>query len=121
MDRWLRPADDACRNVVNCKEWIEAGHPPHGVVGRAIARKMGLEAADAIRSEGAYVYTIGLGNPLASELERPDLEYLSILANENGRVSSKQPAGRMYYAPSSEELRAVFRRVANDLIIRLSR
>jgi hypothetical protein len=121
MDRWQWPADDACRNVVNCEDWTEAGHPPHGVLGRTIARKMGLEAAEAIRSEGAYVYTIGLGNPLAAELEKPDLEYLSILANENGRVSSKQPSGRMYYAPSAEELRAVFRRVADDLIIRLSR
>jgi len=121
MDRWLNPADDACRNVVYCEEWVEAGHPPHGVVGRKIARDMGLAAADRIRSEGAYVYTIGLGNPLASELERPDLDYLSALANENGRVNSRQPAGRMYYAPSAEELRAVFRQVASDLVIRLSR
>lgn len=121
MDRWLWPAEDACKNVVNCEEWVEAGHPPHGVVGRKIARDMGLAEANRIRSTGAYVYTIGLGNPLASELERPDLDYLSTLANENGRVNSGQPAGRMYYAPSADELRAVFQQVAADLVIRLSR
>jgi len=121
MDRWLWPNDDACRNVVNCQEWTEAGHPPHGVVGRKIARNMGLAAANRIRSEGAYVYTIGLGNPLASsELARPDMDYLATLANEHGRVSSSQPSGRAYFAPSAEDLRAVFRQVAADLVIRLS-
>jgi len=107
---------------VYCEEWVEAGHPPHGVVGRKIARDMGLAAADRIRSTGAYVYTIGLGDPLASsELAQPDLDYLSTLANENGRVDGRQPAGRMYYAPSAEQLRSVFRQVANDVVIRLSR
>lgn len=122
MDRWLRPADDACRDVVNCVEWTEGGHPPHGMRGREIARKMALVEADRIRSEGAYVYTIGLGNPLASsELARPDLDYLATLANEHGRVNASQPAGRMYFAPAAEDLRAVFRQVAADLVIRLSR
>jgi Flp pilus assembly protein TadG len=122
MDRWLRPAEDACRDVVNCKEWTEAGHPPHGVVGRRIARDMALAAADRIRSEGAYVYTIGLGNPLASsELARPDMEYLATLANEHGKVNSGQPSGRTYFAPTAEDLGAVFRQVAADLVIRLSR
>jgi Mg-chelatase subunit ChlD len=121
MDRWQWPADDACRNVVNCKIWTEGGHPPHGIRGRQIARDLGLAAADRIRNEGAYIYAIGLGNPLASELERPDTDYLSRLANAGGSVNSKQPAGRMYLAPSAAELRDVFRRVAGDLVIRLSR
>ncbi len=120
MDRWLRPVADACRNVVNCEVWTEAGPPPHGVRGREIARDMGLAAADRIRSEGAYVYTIGLGNPFASNLARPDLAYLSLLANEHGSVNSDQPSGRMYFAPAAEDLRAVFRQVAADLVIRLS-
>lgn len=81
---------------------------------------MGLAAADRIRSEGAYVYTIGLGNPFASNLARPDLDYLSQLANEHGSVNSDQPSGRMYFAPAAEDLRAVFRQVAADLVIRLS-
>jgi hypothetical protein len=121
MDRWIWPPDDACRDVVNCKVWTEGGHPPHGVRGRAIARNMGLAAANRIRDEGAYLYTIGLGNPLySSELERPDLGYLSRLANEHGRVNSDQPRGRMYFAPAAEDLREVFRQVAADLVIRLS-
>lgn len=121
LDAWQWPADDACRNVVNCMEWTEGGHPPHGVRGREIAKALGLTAANRIRSEGAYIYTIGLGNPLGSELGRPDLDYLSELANEHGRVSSRQPSGRMYFAPGPEDLRAVFRQVASDLVIRLAR
>jgi len=121
LDSWQWPADDACRNVVNCQVWTEGGHPPHGVRGREIARAMGLAAADRIRSEGTYIYTIGLGNPLGSELGKPDLDYLSEMANEHGRVSSKQPSGRMYFAPGPEDLNAVFRQVASDLVIRLSR
>lgn len=120
MDRWERPAEDACRNVVNCKEWKEGGHPPHGRRGREIARQMGLEAANGLRADDAYVYTIGLGNPLESELTRPDLSYLSRLANEHGSENSDQPKGRMYFAPSPADLDAVFRQVASDLVIRLS-
>jgi hypothetical protein len=120
MDRWERPAADACVNVVNCEEWTEGGHPPHGQRGRQIARQLGIEAANRLRADGAYVYTIGLGNPLESELTRPDLAYLSLLANEHGSVSSDQPQGRMYFAPGPADLNAVFRRVASDLVIRLS-
>jgi Mg-chelatase subunit ChlD len=121
MDSWQWPADDACRDVVNCSIWTEGGHPPHGVRGREIARDMGLAVAARIRSEGAYVYTIGLGNPLSSELGRPDLDYLSQMANEHGRISSRQPSGRMYFAPTPQDLDEVFRQVASDLVIRLSR
>ena len=120
LDRWKSPASDACRNVIDCEEWTEGGPPPHGVRGREIARNMGLAAANRIRSEGAYVYTIGLGNPLASNLARPDLAYLSQLANEHGSVNSDQPSGRMYFAPGAKDLAEVFRQVANDLVIRLS-
>ncbi len=120
MDRWDRPAADACQNVVNCEEWTEGGHPPHGRRGREFARQLGLEVANRLRADGVYVYTIALGNPLASELARPDLDFLSLLANENGSVNSDQPQGRMYYAPTPEDLDAVFRRVASDLVIRLS-
>ena len=120
MDRWDRPAADACRNVVYCEEWTEGGPPPHGRRGREIARQAGLEAADRIRADGVYVYTIGLGNPLESELTRPDLDYLSRLANEHGSENSDQPQGRMYFSPTPEELDGVFRRVASDLVIRLS-
>jgi hypothetical protein len=120
MDRWDRPAADACRNVVNCKEWTEGGHPPHGRRARVVARQAGLEAANRLRAEGVYIYTIGLGNPLASELGRPDLGFLAALANDHGVVNPDQPQGRMYFAPTPQDLDAVFRRVASDLVIRLS-
>ena len=48
------------------------------------------------------------------------MDYLATLANEHGSVDSSQPSGRTYFAPTAEDLRAVFRQVAADLVIRLS-
>lgn len=116
------PRRDGCVEIANCKEWTEGGSPPHGPTAREMARQLGLDAADRIRGNGVYVYTIGLGNPDAeSELAKPDLEYLRLLANEDGIVSPRQPAGQSYFAPSAAELRSVFRSVAADLAVRLAR
>lgn len=116
------PDRDGCIEIANCKEWTEGGSPPHGPTAREMARQLGLVAADQIRDAGVYVYTIGLGNPDAtSDLAKPDLQYLRQLANENGIVSSRQPAGQSYFAPSPAELASVFRSVAADLLVRLAR
>jgi len=78
--------------------------------------------ADALRSQGIYVYSIGLGNPAASNpLEQPDLDYLAAIANVDGATNSSQPRGKSYFAPSSMELRSVFEQLAEDLLVRLSR
>ncbi len=90
---------------------------------RAMAADKGLEQAALLRREGAMVYTIGLGNTSYSsgDLRHPDLQYLREVANEDGVVSSEEPQGRMYFAPSAAQLESVFREVANDLIVRLAR
>ena len=109
------PAANGCVNVATCfGTWNEAGV-------RTKARNASLEVANAIRSEGVYIYSIGLGDPMAGPLLAPDLPYLRQIANEDGVVSASQPQGRMYFAPSEDELGAVFNQVAQDLLVRLAR
>jgi Mg-chelatase subunit ChlD len=112
LDQLATP--DGCRGVVTC-----FGYNENGV--RNQARTEGLLAADQLRQDGVLIYTIGLGNPAASDpLLQPDLNYLRDLANENGRVNPNQLDGRMFFAPSAAQLQAVFDQVAQDLLVRLS-
>jgi Mg-chelatase subunit ChlD len=118
-DRYVAP--DACIDVNVCPAWTEAESTPHGPLARAFAHDLAVAEAQRLGSSGAYVYTIGLGNPTADERSQPDLDFLELLANVEGARDGRQPAGRSYFAPSSAELRQVFDRVASDLIIRLAR
>lgn len=110
-DRTASP--DGCRDATSCWGWQEPEI-------RDKARENGLVVADAIREQGIFVYTIGLGDPGASPLEQPDLDYLRELANEGGSTDGSQPAGQSYFAPSTDELRDVFRQLAEDLLVRLA-
>lgn len=122
---WL-PSDgwgsvSGCQNVTYCWTWTE-GATPHPTTADALNHDRGREMADQIRAAGAFLYTIGLGNPSdpdPSTLPNPD--FLRELANEDGMTNPTQRAGRMYFAPSGAELRAVFNQVAQDLLVRLSR
>ena len=81
----------------------------------------GLTRAEEIRNDDILLYTIGLGDPFASYSELlPNPDYLRQLANEDGIYYPGQPAGKMYFAPSRNELRAVFNLVAQDLLARLT-
>ncbi len=104
---------DGCGGAANCWGWDEWEV-------REKSRRAGLEVADAIRSEGIYLYSIGLGDPGASPMEQPDMDYLRLISNEGGIVSGGQPRGRAYFAPSADQLEAVFNQVAQDLLVRLS-
>ncbi|MEJ2312003.1 MAG: VWA domain-containing protein [Gemmatimonadales bacterium] len=107
-------ADD-CDMVPVCYGWTEA-------TVRAEARQKGLLWADKIRSQGIVLYTIGLGNPSASDpIETPDIGYLEQLANVGGIVDASQPHGRSYFAPSPSELQDAFSQVARDLLVRLAK
>ena len=78
--------------------------------------------ADALRSRGIYVYSIGLGNPNASDpLLVPDMDYLRLLANQDGIADADQPRGNAYFAPTAADLDAVFSQVAADLLVRLAK
>lgn len=103
-----------CRNYTSCWGWTEPTIREQG-------RLTGIAWADQLRADGFYVYSIGLGNPSASNpLLVPDMDYLRLLSNENGMTNSAQPAGRAYFAPSALELEEVFNQVAQDLLVRLS-
>lgn len=113
------PSDHAatpngCNRAPVCLGWSEDQV-------RDEAREIGLVRADQLRSEGFYIYSIGLGDPDADdELEVPDLDYLREIANEDGAADGGQPEGKAYFAPSGAELRAVFNQVAQDLLVRLA-
>jgi Mg-chelatase subunit ChlD len=112
MDRY--PTVSGCRSVSRCFGYRE----PEA---RDRSKQFGIEQADAIRSGGTYLYTIGLGNPNASDpLIIPDYNYLKLLANEDGMANPSQPQARSYFAPSAAELQSVFKTVAQDILVRLT-
>ena len=112
MNRLATP--NGCRNVRTCYGWRENAV-------RNEARRQGLQRADAIRSDGILLYTIGLGTFGNNDpLVQPDLQYLRQLANENGIENANQPKGRMYFAPTPGDLSAVFSQLAQDLLVRLA-
>ena len=104
---------DGCIGAADCWGWGEWE-------ARQKAIDAGLEVANAIRSEGIHIYSIGLGDPGATPIEQPDMDYLRAISNEGGMVDANQPRGRAYFAPSPAELRSVFRQVAGDLLVRLT-
>ncbi len=87
---------------------------------RSQARQNGIDEANQIRSAGYILYTIGLGNPGGGSAPPPDLDYLRLLANEDGVADPDQPRGRMFFAPTPAELSEVFDLVAKDLLVRLA-
>jgi Flp pilus assembly protein TadG len=85
------------------------------------SKQDGLYWARQIRQDGVLVYTIGLGDPWTSTPSLlPDPDYLRLLSNEDGIDNLSHPKGKMYFAPSGNELRAVFNLVAQDLLARLA-
>ena len=115
-ERSVSPTPNGCAGAATCfGTWDEASV-------RDQARKNGETEAEAIRASGAFLYTIALGNPGAADpLLQPDLGYLEGLANVDHKTNPAQPAGRSYFAPSADQLDKVFKELAKDLLVRLSR
>jgi Flp pilus assembly protein TadG len=89
-------------------------------------RRLGTAQAELwatdIRKAGYTIYTIGLGSLTATDPgDQPDLPFLRRIANENGVVSSTQPQGAMLFAPSPDDLEAVFAKLADRILTRLTR
>lgn len=101
------PTPHGCRGVSTCfgGSWTPA------LAGQA-AHDNGRLWADAVRSQGVYVYTIGLGWAVES--------YLRELSNEGGISNASQVQGRTYVAPTADDLQAVFDLVASDIFVRLA-
>jgi Flp pilus assembly protein TadG len=111
------PADkaasaDGCRNSRNCWSWTESRI-------RREATDKGTAEAEALRAQGIHVYAIGLGNPSADPILAPDMDWLALIANENGLADPDQPQGRAFFAQSGADLTDVFDLVAKDLLVRL--
>lgn len=108
------PADGCHNQVPPCFGWSEPTI-------RDEAKDLGIQWADAIRSDGIFIFTIGLGNPNAADpLLVPDDAYLRYLANQDGVANSSQPQGSYYFAPTETELDDVFDAVAQDILVRLT-
>jgi hypothetical protein len=85
------------------------------------SRTYGLQKANEIRSQGIYIFSIGLGNVDTSDpILSPDMDYLRLISNEDGAADPGQPQGKAYFAPSADELDDVFRAVAEDIVVRLT-
>jgi Flp pilus assembly protein TadG len=100
--------------------------PGGGTVNGTNIRQMGADQAEAwanaIRAAGYTIFTIGLGNPAATDPgDVPDLDFLRRIANEDGIVDDDQPKGELMFAPSPEELSAAFQTLADRIITRLTR
>jgi Flp pilus assembly protein TadG len=77
--------------------------------------------ANELRKKGYLIYSVGLGNPNAkSEEEKPDLDFLRRVANEKGIVSGSQPKGELMFAPTAAQLDAMFTKVADRILTRLT-
>jgi Flp pilus assembly protein TadG len=88
---------------------------------RTKSRTNAEDQANIIRNDKIFIYSIGLGDPkLKDPILQPDMAFLRRIANENGIVSTSQPQGKAYFAPSAAELDDVFRAVAQDIVIRLT-
>ena len=87
----------------------------------ADARYRALQTANAMRAEGMYVYSIGLGSSV-------DTNFLQQIANDPASSSydSSQPVGMAVFAshcPSSQcsaELQQVFQTIAAQILLRLT-
>lgn len=105
-DQGNPPAPDGCSGATVCLNGWNA------VRSQNQAHDNGRFWADAIRAQGVYVYTIGLGFAVQS--------YLQELANEGGISDPNQLQGRTYIAPTADDLQAVFDLVASDIFVRLA-
>lgn len=109
---------DACQDAPPsqpCLGWVESTIREH-------SRIRAEETADAIRAQGTFIFTVGLGNPNANHpLQTPDMDHLRRLANVEGVSDPDEPRGQAYFAESGAKLEEVFRRLAQDLTVRLAR
>jgi hypothetical protein len=103
---------DGCLGVSSC-----FGYTPTSA--NTFATTSAMAVADQIRSQNIYIYTIGLGNQKGDPWLAPDLDLLKKLANQDGMTNPKQPQGKMYFAPTRNELQDAFASVARDLLTRL--
>jgi hypothetical protein len=128
---WYRAPDDPPPNIRPDDPWQPAakcyGVPACAIAGGktwrrddvlATARAKLLENAAGARSNGIFIYSIGLGNLTARKELQPDQRLLREIANVNGQGVGTQ--GGYFFANTPEDLDKVFQAVAADILARLS-
>jgi hypothetical protein len=113
------PPTSGCANQAHCATWVEQAAPQVSAADQ-IAHQKGRDRANDIRAAGAFVYTIGLGDPNANAAYQPNAAFMQELANVGGVANPNQPQGKYYFAPDATQLGAVFDQLAQDLLVRLS-
>jgi len=81
-----------------------------------------IQLANAMRSEGMYVYAVGLGNNV-------DQSFLQQIANDpaSSAYNPNQPIGMAAFAPScpssqcTAQLQQVFQTIAAKILLRLTK
>lgn len=73
------------------------------------------QLADAMRTQGITIYSIGLGDKI-------NQTYLQQLANDpaSPTYDSSEPVGEADFAPTADDLQAVFQTIASRIILRLT-
>ncbi len=101
---------------------LPGGYSVNGYNIRSFGASQAEEWANVLREAGYTIFTIGLGNPDATnDGDKPDLEFLQRLANQSGVSDPSQPRGEMVFSPSPEELDQTFALLADRIITRLTR
>jgi len=80
-----------------------------------------LATANLARSTNILIYSIGLGN----DPTKINQTFLKQIANENDpsnpTFNSSQPAGEAAFAPTADDLEAVFQEIATKILLRLTK
>jgi hypothetical protein len=81
----------------------------------AEAEYTAVQMANAVRAEGGYVYSIGLGNSI-------NQTFLQQVANDpsSPTFDSSQPIGEADFAAQASDLNAVFQTIASKILLRLT-
>ncbi len=113
---------DYCTGVTTFKSQIDGKQKSFTRTSvTADAQSRALQTANAMRAEGMYVYSIGLGNSV-------DSSFLQQIANDpaSSTYNASQPQGLAVFAPScpssqcSAQLNQVFQTIASKILLRLT-
>jgi Flp pilus assembly protein TadG len=74
-----------------------------------------VQVAESMRSQGIVIYSIGLGNKISEA-------FLQQIANDpaSSTFNPNEPVGQAVFAPTANDLDAVFQSIASEILLRLS-
>ena len=74
-----------------------------------------VQVANSMRAQGIVIYSIGLGNKIGQA-------FLQQVANDpaSSTFNANEPIGQAVFAPTANDLDAVFQSIASEILLRLS-